>query len=196
VRIELGAKEICRPADESDVKETTMKVPHAGRMAPNLSQLIQNDRATGQTGRDKRTEVSETRELTKVNIFKEARELKRIAELARKGDELRAEKVRQIKEIIVKGEYKFDSQEVAKSIIRTEVSRHLEKNEIRLMNIDLTELGSIMEVEIAVGEELRRNLEDQKKAVLALDVVALSQQMDAPDPSPASPTFFYRRIPC
>jgi flagellar biosynthesis anti-sigma factor FlgM len=173
-----------------------MKVTHAGRMAPNLSQLIQNDKATGQTGRDKRTEVSETGELTKVNIFKEARELKRIAELARKGDELRAEKVRQIKKIIVKGEYKFDSQEVAKSIIRTEVSRHLEKNEIRLMNIDLTELGSIIEVEIAVSEELRRNLEDQKKAALAWDVVALSQQMDAPDPSPAFPTFFYRRIPC
>ena len=169
-----------------------MKVTHSGRMAPNLSQLIQNDRATGQTGRDKRTEVSETGELTKVNIFKEARELKRIAELARKGDGLRAEKVRRIKEIIVKGEYKFDSQEVAKSIIRTEVSRHLEKNEIRLMNIDLTELGSVIEVEIAVGEELRRNLEDQKKAVLAWDIVAFSQQMDAPEPSPASPTFFCR----
>jgi flagellar biosynthesis anti-sigma factor FlgM len=172
-----------------------MKVTRAGHIVPDLSQPIKNDRATGQTGRDKRTGVGETGELTKLSIFKAAQELKRIAQLARKGDELRAEKVRQIKETIVKGDYKFDSQEVAKSIIRTEVSRHLEKNEIRSMNMDLTKLGSVIEVEIAV-EELRRNLVDQKKPVLAWDVVALSQQIDAPEPSPASPTLFCRRIPC
>jgi flagellar biosynthesis anti-sigma factor FlgM len=172
-----------------------MKVTHAGRTAPGLSQLRQNNSATGQTGRDKRTAVGETREVTKVNISK-AQELKRITELARRGDELRAEKVRQVKEIIAKGEYEFDFQEIAKRIIRTEVSRHLEKNEIRSMNIDLPELGSVIEVEIAVGEELRRNLEGQKKVVIAWDLVALSQQIDAPEPSPASPTFFCRRIPC
>jgi flagellar biosynthesis anti-sigma factor FlgM len=172
-----------------------MKVTHAGRTAPDLSQLIQNNSATGQTDRDKTIAVSETRERTKLNISK-ARALKRIAELARKGDELRAEKVRQVKEIIAKGEYKFDFQEVAKRIIRTEVLRHLEKNEIQSMNIDLTELGSFIEVEIAVAGELRRNLESQKKAVLAWDLVALWQRIDAPEPSPASPTFFCRRIPC
>jgi anti-sigma28 factor (negative regulator of flagellin synthesis) len=171
-----------------------MKVIHAGRTAPDLSQLIQNNSATGQTGRDKRIAVSKTRELTKLNISK-ARELKRIAELARKG-ELRAEKVRQVKEIIAKGEYKFDFQEVAKRIIRTEILRHLKKNEIRSMNIDLTELGSFIEVEIAVAGELRRNLEGQKKAVLAWDLVALSQRIDAPEPNPTSPTFFCRRVPC
>jgi flagellar biosynthesis anti-sigma factor FlgM len=45
-------------------------------------------------------------------------------ELARKGDELRAKRVKQIKESIVRGEYEVDPREVAKSIIRTEVSRH------------------------------------------------------------------------
>jgi len=50
-----------------------------------------------------------------------------LAELARKGDELRAKRVRQIKQKVVKGEYKVDAQEVARSIIRTEMSRYREK---------------------------------------------------------------------
>jgi len=42
--------------------------------------------------------------------------------LARTGDELRAQKVKQIKEQIDKGQYQTDSKEVSKSIIRSEVS--------------------------------------------------------------------------
>ena len=45
--------------------------------------------------------------------------------------------------------------------------------------MDLAELEAIIEEEILVGEELRRNLEEQKNAVLAWDVVALMQQVDA-----------------
>jgi hypothetical protein len=44
--------------------------------------------------------------------------------------------------------------------------------------MNLAELVAIIEEEILVGEELRRNLEEQKKAVLAWDVIALMQQVD------------------
>jgi hypothetical protein len=60
------------------------------------------------------------------------------------------------------------------------------------MNIDLTELFVLIEEEIAL-EKLRRNVE---KTVVAWDVVALSQQVDAREQSPASSTFSTRRIPC
>ena len=132
-----------------------MKVTHEGRAGKHLSQLIQNDKTAGQTGRDKRTEVDPTVESAKVNIYKGARELQRMTDLlTRKGDELRAEKVRQVKEIIAKGEYEVDSREVAKSIIRTEVSRRLEKSKVQTMNIDPTELFALIEKELAVGEKI------------------------------------------
>jgi anti-sigma28 factor (negative regulator of flagellin synthesis) len=47
--------------------------------------------------------------------------------LARTGDQLRADKVKQIKELIEADQYQVDSKEVAKSIARGEVSRLLEK---------------------------------------------------------------------
>jgi hypothetical protein len=112
--------------------------------------------------------------------------------LARRGDELRVKRVRQVKEIVAKAEYEVDPREVAKSIIRTEVSRHLGKSKIQSMNIDLTELFVLIEEEIAL-EKLLRNVE---KTVVAWDVVALSQQIDARASSPASSTFSTRRVPC
>src|SRR6266700_3477892 len=73
--------------------------------------------------------------------------------MARKGDKLLAEKVRQVKEMIAKGGYEVDPREVAKSIIRTEISWHLEKNKVQSMNIDLAELLALTEEEIAAGEK-------------------------------------------
>jgi flagellar biosynthesis anti-sigma factor FlgM len=130
------AKEACRLAD---LEDRMMEVIHKGRPGTELSQLIQNGKAADQAGRDKRTEIGLTVESAKVNISKEAREPQRIAQqLARNGDELLAEKVRQVKEIIAKGEYEVDPREVAKSIIRTEISWHLKKSKVQSMNIDLT----------------------------------------------------------
>ena len=127
-----------------------MEVIHKGRSGTELSQLIQNSKAAGQAGGDKRTEASRPIVSPKVNLSKKAREPKKITEpLARKGDELLAEKVRQVKEIIAKGEYEVDPREVAKSIVRTEISRHLEKIKVQSMNIDLTELLALTEEEIA-----------------------------------------------
>ncbi|HSE88192.1 MAG TPA: hypothetical protein VLJ79_18355, partial [Candidatus Binatia bacterium] len=97
--------------------------------------------------------------------------------------------VRQVKEIVAKAEYEVDPHEVAKSIIRTEVSRQLGKSKIQSMNIDLT---ALLEEEIAL-EKLLRNVE---KTVVAWDVVALSQQINARASSPASSTFSTRRVPC
>jgi flagellar biosynthesis anti-sigma factor FlgM len=66
-------------------------------------------------------------ESAKVNISQEARELQRIAELARAGDDLRAGKVRQIREQVATGEYHVEAKDVAESILRSEVTRLLEK---------------------------------------------------------------------
>ena len=132
-----------------------MEVIHKGRSAAERSQLIENRRAAGQAGRDKRIEVRLTVESAKVNISKKAREPQRIAQqLARNADELLSERVRQVKEIIAKGEYEIDPREVAKSIIRTEISWHLEKSKVQSMSIHLTELLVLREEEIAAGENM------------------------------------------
>jgi flagellar biosynthesis anti-sigma factor FlgM len=104
-----------------------MKVIQKGPSDAELSQLVQNDKTLGRIRRDRSGEVVQSGESAKVDISREARELQRIAELARQGDELRAERVKQLKESIAKGEYAVDAEEIAKSIIRSEVSRHLEK---------------------------------------------------------------------
>jgi flagellar biosynthesis anti-sigma factor FlgM len=169
-----------------------MKVTHEGRAGRHLSQLIQNDKAAGQTDRDKRTEVGLTVESAKVNICKGARELQRITDLrTRKGGELRAEKVRQVKEIIAKGEYEVDSREVAKSIIRTEVSRRLEKSKVQTMNIDPTELFALIEKELAVAEKIaaqRGGAKEERRRAFPTNRCV--------EPSPASSALSSRRIPC
>jgi len=71
--------------------------------------------------------IQQSRESARVNISKKAREFQRIAGLVRTGNELRSQKVKQIKERVSKGDYNVDAQEVSKSIIRSEVSRILEK---------------------------------------------------------------------
>lgn len=103
-----------------------MKITQRGPADTDLSQLIQNDKTVSQVRRDSDPKVQQTGGSAKVNISKEARELHRIAELARTGDELRAQKVQQIKDQVAKGDYNADAQEVSKSIVRSEVSRILE----------------------------------------------------------------------
>ena len=50
------------------------------------------------------------------------------------------------------------------------------------MSADLTELVSVLEDEIAVGEKLYRNLEAQKNAIVAWDIVSLLEQIDTKEP--------------
>jgi len=66
-------------------------------------------------------------ESSTVQISPQARRLQQIAELARRGDELRAEKVKALKQQIDNGNYNVGSADVAKSIVRSEVARVLEK---------------------------------------------------------------------
>jgi flagellar biosynthesis anti-sigma factor FlgM len=87
---------------------------------------VQNHKAIDPR-REKGTTVGQNRGPAKIDISEQTWQLQRLAELARKGDELRAKRVRQIKQKVVKGEYKVDAQEVARSIIRTEMSRYREK---------------------------------------------------------------------
>jgi flagellar biosynthesis anti-sigma factor FlgM len=110
---------------KNDVKERTMKVTHKGPAAADLFQLVQNARAVGRVRRDEGAEVGQTAESA---ISKEARESQRIAELARQGDELRAEKVKRVKEMIAKGKYEVDALEVAKSILRAQPARRSGQN--------------------------------------------------------------------
>ena len=103
-----------------------MKITQRGPADTDISQLVHNDKSVGQ----KQTAEAKTQhggESAKVNISQQARELQKIAELARTGDELRAQKVRLIKEQLAAGEYKAEPQEVAKSILRSEVTRLLKE---------------------------------------------------------------------
>ena len=103
-----------------------MKITQRSPADTDLSQRVQNDKSVNQLKKDSQSKIQQAGESAKVNISKEARELQRIAELARTGDELRAQKVNDIKEQIAKGEYSADPVEVSKSIVRSEVSRILD----------------------------------------------------------------------
>ena len=50
------------------------------------------------------------------------------------------------------------------------------------MHADLTHLAAVLKEEIIVGEELYRNLEAQKKAIVAWDIANLLAQIDAREP--------------
>jgi negative regulator of flagellin synthesis FlgM len=104
-----------------------MKITHRGPADADLSQLVQNDKAIGQAKRGGEQKTESATGSSKVQISQAARELQKIAELGRTGDQLRANKVQQIKDQIDQGTYKPDPIEVAKSIVRTEVSSLLEK---------------------------------------------------------------------
>lgn len=104
-----------------------MKIIQRGPTDADLSQRIQNDKIAGEVRRNIGPKTEQSGDSSKVNISKEARELQRVAELALKGDELRTEKVKQLKEQITNGAYNPDPQEVSKSIVRSEVSRILQK---------------------------------------------------------------------
>ncbi len=88
---------------------------------------VQSEKKVGLTRQEKEPAGKTSGGASSVEISAEARRLQEIAELAQKGDELRAEKVKALKEQIDAGTYQVDSAEVAKSIARSEVARALEK---------------------------------------------------------------------
>ena len=104
-----------------------MKITHRGPADADLSKLINNDKTVKPAGAGAESKVEESGASAKVEISPDARKMQRVAELAKKGDELRAGKVRQIKEQVEQGTYEVSSEDVAKSILRSEVSRLMEK---------------------------------------------------------------------
>jgi flagellar biosynthesis anti-sigma factor FlgM len=114
--------ELKKPANLPMKRMSREKIPPEGRYLQILCR-VPNHKAIGRIQRERGATIGQNRESTKVDISKQSWELQRIAELARKGYELRAKRVKRIKESILKGEYEVDAQEIARSIIRTEVSR-------------------------------------------------------------------------
>jgi flagellar biosynthesis anti-sigma factor FlgM len=104
-----------------------MKITQKGPADADLTQLVKNDKAAGPKRGTADAKTQQSGESATVNISPEARQLQRIAELAQAGDNLRAEKVKNIKEQINQGTYEADSTAVSKSIVRSEVARLLEK---------------------------------------------------------------------
>lgn len=103
-----------------------MKILQRGPAESDISQLVHNEKSVAQK-KAAELKYQQSGESTKVDISKEARDLQRVAELARAGEELRADKIRQIKEQVVAGEYHVESKDVAKSILRSEVVRLLKQ---------------------------------------------------------------------
>jgi negative regulator of flagellin synthesis FlgM len=104
-----------------------MKITQKGPADADITQLVKKDKVAGPTRGDGDIRTQQSNDSAKVNISPEARKLQRVAELARTGDELRADKVKKIKEEIESGTYHADSMDVSKSIARSEVARLLEK---------------------------------------------------------------------
>jgi flagellar biosynthesis anti-sigma factor FlgM len=103
-----------------------MKIIQRGPSETDISQLVHNETSVAHR-KSADLKLQPGSESATVNISQKARELQRIAELARAGDGLRAEKVRQIKEQVAAGEYHAESKDVAKSILRSEVTRLLKE---------------------------------------------------------------------
>ena len=105
-----------------------MKITPKGAESTDLAKIVQNDKKTSALGTHKDMAAAQrSGESASVKISPEARELHRIAELARKGDQLRSAKVEALKEQIANGQYQVNEDDVAKSIARAEVTRLLEK---------------------------------------------------------------------
>jgi anti-sigma28 factor (negative regulator of flagellin synthesis) len=122
-----------------------MDVIRKSCLSTELSLLI-DSKAAG----EKRTQVIATVDSAKVIVSKEAGQSQRVANrLGRKSDHRFAERIRELKEIIAKGDYRVDPRVIARSIIRTEISRQLERSKIRSIHVDLTELLALAEEEIA-----------------------------------------------
>jgi flagellar biosynthesis anti-sigma factor FlgM len=103
-----------------------MKITQRGPSDTEISQIAHNEKSLAQ----RKTADLKSQpggDPATVNISQKARELQRIAELARTGDELRADRVRQLKEQVAAGEYHAEPEDVAKSILRTEVTRLLKE---------------------------------------------------------------------
>lgn len=106
-----------------------MKIADKGPIDIQTSQAVRGESAVSaaRDRSDKRRVEQQSGDAAQVSISAEARKLQKVIALAEQGDELRAEKLRQLKEQIEQGTYHVEAGDVAKSIARHEVSRLLGK---------------------------------------------------------------------
>jgi flagellar biosynthesis anti-sigma factor FlgM len=105
-----------------------MKIADKGPADLNISRLTRGDAASAVRDKGGKKGVERAGDAAQVSISAEARKLQRVVELGARGDELRAEKVRQLKEQIAQGTYHVAAADVAKGIARGEISRLLGKD--------------------------------------------------------------------
>jgi flagellar biosynthesis anti-sigma factor FlgM len=105
-----------------------MRIADKGPVDTHVSQLVRGEAAVpAARDRNDKRQVEQTGDAAQVSISAEARKLQKVVALAERGDELRAEKLRQLKEQIEQGTYHVEAADVAKSVTRHEVSRLLGK---------------------------------------------------------------------
>jgi len=104
-----------------------MKIFQRGPADSDIAKLVQNDKKLSPAERHGDAHVGPSGESAKVSISAQARQLQRIAEFARQGDELRAERLQKLKEQIHNGDYRPDAEDVAKDIVRSAVSGLLQQ---------------------------------------------------------------------
>jgi flagellar biosynthesis anti-sigma factor FlgM len=103
-----------------------MKIADKGPVDVGLSQLVKDSRAvsSARENSDKKS-VERTGEAAQVSISPEARKLQQVSALAEQADELRTAKLNRVKEQIDQGTYQASSNDIAKGIARSEISRLL-----------------------------------------------------------------------
>jgi flagellar biosynthesis anti-sigma factor FlgM len=110
-------------------REKSMKISGKDLIDSGISQQVKNDKGVAPVRDGADNETQQTGAPAKINISAEARYLQKAAELAGRGDDLRAAKVAKIKEQVEQGTYGVDPGEVANSIARSEVARLLGKSD-------------------------------------------------------------------
>src|SRR5215831_10088048 len=98
-----------------------MRIADKGPIDTNISPAVRGESAvSGVRGKSADRQVAKKDAAAQVSISAEARKLQKVVALAGRGDEMRAEKVRQLKEQIANGTYHVDAKDVAKSMTRHE----------------------------------------------------------------------------
>lgn len=83
-------------------------------------QVIGRAKTEGPTESARRGKSGEKRTVDKVNISSEAKTIHTAMKAAEGADDIRVDKVNEIKGLIERGEYKIDTQKIAKKIVEEE----------------------------------------------------------------------------
>jgi flagellar biosynthesis anti-sigma factor FlgM len=101
-----------------------MKIQDKGPIDPSVAQALQDGKSVAP--KEKKDQVKESSgEPARVSISAEARRLQQVAELVKQGDQIRAEKVNDIKDKLAQGQLDVNSEDVAKALARSEITRLL-----------------------------------------------------------------------